>query len=364
VGEGYRRGGPTRGRVLAAPTGHIGGTAHHSLASYVAEAATLKGSATCVEGSQRRKYGVPAPTQEQRYSSKAIRSTNGRPDCAAEVRVSMPGKRIPPQPERAPSKGPYAHLYQTVGSTPVEDIGRRHYETAYEPPRNSDSDNAGGKRADYPVNGYTESDQDQKGKLGAYSVFDSIGRKRNFPEINTRKQIKWPGGENYGQERDGRGNPIDYSTFEHGGPFRPKTLYHSDYRMVTQSGFDGTAMHESARMGETISGQRTTGLDARRNHYGGPQRAPNDGPGVAPPPLAASSRLEFPCTEATPTEAAAASLSQRRPSAAASWHSEGVPSLPQPPVEQAAPQRHHGHHGEPLEKTGFGPYTLFGSFRP
>lgn len=163
-----------------------------------------------------------------------MNSINGR-SVYARDQYSVPRKKVVEQPDRQPKKGPSAHLVTLANGGEVEDLGRRHYDQSHPPNRVPDVKVQRGKFADYPIKPTTESDPGVIGKMGEYSVFDMIGRKREDPGKWSENANHWPATKGYGPSHDAEGFPIDYSITEHGGPFRRPTIYHNDYRLEKQS---------------------------------------------------------------------------------------------------------------------------------
>lgn len=165
---------------------------------------------------------------------KAMNSINGR-SVYARDQYSVPRKKVVEQPDRQPRKGPSAHLVTLANGGETEDLGRRHYDQSNPPNRVPDVAQQRGKFANFPIKPTTESNPETVGKMGEYSVFDMIGRKREDPGKWSENANHWPATKEYGPTYDPEGFAIDYSITENGGPFRRPTIYHNDYRLEKQS---------------------------------------------------------------------------------------------------------------------------------
>ena len=180
----------------------------------------------CAEASERSGRRVPADWEQScglrgvqhKERGLGVRSYNGRSVYASD-QFSVPRKRVVDQPDRLPRKGPMAHNVMLANGGETEDLGRRHYDMTHPPPRMPDVAAQRGKKADFPVKPTTESDQDSVGKLGAYSVFDMIGRKRPGKAKSLESGNFWPGQGTadgtalsaHGPTNDAEGYLIDYS---------------------------------------------------------------------------------------------------------------------------------------------------------
>lgn len=255
-------------------------------------------------GLQNESYGMGSAETLPR--GKAMNSINGRSVYARDS-YSVPMKGPVQQPDRQPRKGPSAHLVTLANGGEVEDLGRRHYDQANPPNRVPDVAKQRGKFADFPIKPTTESDQGKVGKMGEYSVFDMIGRKREDPGKWSENANHWPATKEYGPSYDKEGFPIDYSITEHGGPFRRPTIYHNDYRLEKRSTYGevlppghseewGPGTSDSVVRAQGVP-QRTNVLTAGGTHMGTPLvgaapelAATRPGPGVeAPAPVPAPS---------------------------------------------------------------------------
>jgi len=218
---------------------HIcGALANTTLSSYLGEQANGRPGSSCIAGSARKRFDWNASyglrSAESVPRGKAMNSVNGR-SVYARDQYSYPRKKVVEQPDRQPRKGPSAHLVTLANGGEVEDLGRRHFDQSRPPNRVPDAEVQRGKFADFPIKPTTESNPDTVGKMGSYSVFDMIGRKRPDPGKWEENANSWPATKEYGPSHDAEGFPIDYSITEHGGPFRRPTIYHNDFRLEKSS---------------------------------------------------------------------------------------------------------------------------------
>ena len=216
-----------------------------SLTVFLAKQSSENPGDVCIGGSARKRfewgesYGLTS--QESQWRGKKMNSVNGRSVYAAD-QYSYPRKKMFDEPDRTSRKGNAAHLVMLANGGEVEDLGRRHFEKL--PSTRIQDSVQGGKKANFKdpygdlLTAGSQSHPGRPGKMGEYSVFDMIGRKR--PDVTglyggSENQNCLPATETYGPSHDKEGNVLDYSITENGGPFRRPTLYHNDYRLVKNS---------------------------------------------------------------------------------------------------------------------------------